>query len=148
MSDVSASLAASRRPQSSARVPRAVRVIAGALAAVAALAFLFGTRSPGGAIRGDLVAAGAALRALPATTPADKVTAELQRVFAGRAVAIDATGFPAVVRVTLPHVDWQSCVAAERSARRLEGRVVIELEGYGSANSCGPVNAMTWRLMP
>jgi hypothetical protein len=140
--------AASGRRAARARLPRGARIIAGALAAVAALALLFGARSPGGEIRGDLIAAGDALRTLPATASPDTVTAELQRAFAGRGASIDASGFPAIVRVTLPQVERQGCVAAAQSARRIEGRVVIELEGYGSADACGPVNAMTWRLMP
>ena len=127
---------------------RSIRVIAGAAAAVAALALLFAARPPGAAIRSDLAASADALQALPANASPASVTATLRSALAGRAVQVDPAGFPTVVAITLRDLDWQSCIAAERSARRLEGRVVVELEGYGSAQDCRDRNDMTWRFMP
>jgi hypothetical protein len=128
--------------------PRSTRIIAGAAAAVVALAFLFAARPPGDAIRGDLASAAAALGTTPASASPARVAAVLRAALPGRALRVDPAGFPTVVAITLQGLDWQTCVAAERSARRLEGRVVVELDGYPSPEDCRDANDMTWRLMP
>ena len=129
-------------------MPRSLRTIAGAVAAVAALAFLFGARTPGAAIHSDLASGAAALRTLPASASPAYVTAAVRAALPGRAIRVDPAGFPAVVAVTFRDLDWQSCIAAERSVRRLEGPVVVELEGYPSPEDCRDSNDMTWHLMP
>jgi hypothetical protein len=129
-------------------LPRPLRVIGAAAAVLAALGFLFVARPPGGAIRSDLVAAGASVRALPALAPADAVRAAVTASFPGRPVSVEPASFPAMVAVTLHDVDRQSCLEAAERARRIEGAVVIELDGYRAPDACGERNDMTWRLMP
>ena len=128
--------------------PRSLLTVAGAAAVVAALAFLFGAGAPGAAIHSDLASGAAALRTLPASASPARVTAALRAALPGRGIRVDSAGFPAVVAVTFPDMDRPSCVAAERSSRRLEGQVVIDLEGYASPEDCRASNDMTWRLMP
>jgi hypothetical protein len=135
-------------PRRLGRAWHPLRIIGPPAAVFVALAFLFAARSPGDAIHNDLVSGAAALRAIPASASPESVTAALRAALPGRALRIDAAGFPAAVAVTFQDLDWQSCAAAERSARRLEGRVVVELEGFASPADCGDRNDMTWRLMP
>lgn len=150
LSDLSAPFPARGRPvrRRNDPAPRSVRTIAGAAAAVAALAFLFAARPPGAAIHSDLASGAAALRTLSASASPASVTAALRSALPGRAMRVDPAGFPSVVAVTLQNLDWPSCIAAERSVRRLEGQVVVELEGYASPDDCRSSNDMTWRLMP
>ncbi|HXQ51300.1 MAG TPA: hypothetical protein VN802_09430 [Stellaceae bacterium] len=129
-------------------LPRPLCVLAGAAAALLALAFLFASKPPGAAIRADLVAAATSVRALPALASADEVRAAVEASFAGRPVGVDSAAFPAMVAVTLHDVDRQSCIAAANGARRIEGAVVIELDAYLAPDQCGARNDMTWRLMP
>jgi hypothetical protein len=149
-SDLSARYIANGRPvtRPARFVPRWVRMIAGAIASVAALGLLFAAQPPAAAIRSDLMESAEALRAIPANASPASVSATLHSALPGRSVQFDTAGFPTVVAVTMLNLDWQSCIAAERSARRLEGRVVVELDGYPSAEDCHDSNDMTWRLMP
>jgi hypothetical protein len=136
------------RGRRAVRLPRRLRVLACAACVVGACAVLFASQSPGAAIRGDLAAAAVTVHGLPASTPADAVERALQSTLGGRLATIDARGFPAVVAVTLRALDRRACVAAEGSARRLEGAVVVELESYRQPADCGKSNDMTWRIMP
>lgn len=135
-------------PRSRAFLPRPLRVIGAAAVALAALGYLFVARPPGDAIRSDLVDAGASVRALPALASADAVRAAVTDSFPGRPVSVEPRSFPAMVAVTLHDVDQQSCREAAERARRIEGAVVIELDGYRAPGACGARNDMTWRLMP
>jgi len=137
-----------RGKRAASRGGRFLRNCAAAAAAVAGLAFLFASEPFGDAIRGDLAAAAQRLQAMPANASAGRVAADLRGAFAGEHATIDPSGFPATVTVTLHALDRASCTAAVRSARRIEGRVVVELEGYGSSADCADLNDMTWRLMP
>lgn len=130
------------------RLSRRVVVLTGLAVIFAALAVAFANQPPGAAIRSDLAAGAALVRALPATAPREEVTQALQRRFHGRTVTVDAEAFPAVVDVTLRALDRQSCVEAEAFARRLEGKVVVELDGYPRISDCRDSNDMTWRIMP
>jgi hypothetical protein len=136
------------RPGWSWRLPRWLRIVVIAAATVVALGVLFAARSPGMAIRGDLAAGASALRELPSNASATRVTATLRSAMHGRVVRVDPSGFPKSVAVTLQDLDSRSCVAAETSARRLEGQVVVELQAYGSTDACRESNNMTWRFMP
>ena len=127
---------------------RNLRVLAGAAAAVAALAILFAAPSPGAAIHSDLAVAADALRALPQAATQARVDEAVEAAFHGRAVSVDASGFPVAVAVTVRGLDRKSCIEAESAVRRLEGAVVVELQGYGSPDDCTAKNDMTWRLMP
>jgi hypothetical protein len=149
-SPVSATFPAQSPPAPRRRggVRHRLRTIGGAAVIFAGLAFLFAAPPPGDAILSDLASGAAALRAIPASAAPERVTAALRAALPGRALRIDAAGFPAVVGVTFQALDWQSCTAAERSARRLEGQVVVELVGYASPADCRGSNDMSWRFMP
>jgi len=74
----------------------------------------------------------------------DAIAASFRNFDAG----IDASLFPAEVDITLHDVDGVTCLEVEDEARRIEGPVVVQLEGYQSADACRQHNVMTWRLMP
>jgi hypothetical protein len=141
-------LARRERARGSGRSMHALRSIAAAVTAFGALAFLFANVPHGGAIRADLAAAASRLKDAPQNADAASVTADLRREFPGENATIDPSEFPAAVTVTLHALDRTSCAAALRTARRIEGRVVVELEGYASGAQCADRNDMTWRLMP
>ena len=86
--------------------------------------------------------------ALPQTASPATVREALRTALLGQDASIDAARFPALVSVTLHGVGRAGCIAAERRARRLEGSVVVELQGYGAPADCGIKNDMTWRFMP
>jgi hypothetical protein len=52
------------------------------------------------------------------------------------------------VAVTLSGVSRVECVAAVAQDRRMDGAVVIALQGYPSAENCEQRNDMIWWLMP
>jgi hypothetical protein len=117
-------------------------------AAVAVFTFLVMPERPENMIGGELAAGATALNALPANASMDAVRRTMESSFPGRAVSVDPGDFPAAVAVTLKGVDQPTCVSAEHSARRLEGKVVVELQGYATPAACGATNDMTWRLWP
>jgi hypothetical protein len=129
------------------RRARPLRSLAAALAVLGAVAFLFANEPHGGGIRADLAAAASRLKDVPQNASAARVTAELRGEFTGESATIDPSGFPAAVTVTLHALDRASCATALRSARRIEGRVVVVLEGYASSAQCADSNDMTWRIM-
>jgi hypothetical protein len=128
------------------RVPRlwCALALAGVLSAAGYQACL-ALQSPAQLIRGELRAAAAETAALPWNRTPDQVRAVVARHFEGRDVSIDATKFPAVVAVTLQGVDRATCQEAQSLARRIEGSVVIALDG---AQPCAAANVMRWRIMP
>jgi len=136
-----------RGTRPSGRLMRLLRTLAAA-ATLGALAFLFASEPHGGAIRGDLAAAASRLKDLPANASAARIAADLRGKFTGEDATVDPSEFPAAVTVTLHALDRASCATALRSARRIEGRVVVVLEGYASSADCADSNDMTWRLMP
>ncbi|HUK58490.1 MAG TPA: hypothetical protein VLV50_04605 [Stellaceae bacterium] len=139
------------RPQSvrrTRRLARPLRTFAAVAAASGALALLVASEPHGGAVRGDLKAAAARLRDMPPNAAGANVASALAREFPDQSATIDPTGFPASVSVTLHALDRASCAAALRTARRIEGRVVVQLETYRSSADCTDRNEMTWRLMP
>lgn len=133
------------------RAPGFVRRLAAvALVLLAAYPFSFLLQSPAGAIREALAAAAAEARDLPWNRSPAEVEAAIARHFAGTAahVQVDARRFPALVTVTLDRLNRDTCLEARKVARRMEGSVVVMLEGYGSAADCGQENRMVWRIMP
>jgi hypothetical protein len=127
---------------------RPLRAFAAAAATLAALSFLFASELPGQAVRGDLAAAAAHLGAMPENASPARVAADLASYFSGEDATIDVAHYPATVVVTLHGLDRNSCETALRSARRIEGRVVVELENRGADAPCGAQNDLSWRLMP
>jgi hypothetical protein len=124
----------------------------GALGLIAA-AFLGGglwhaLESPGQAIRNELAAAAADMTSAPPNLTPEELQRNVKRHFLGHAVTIDPVGFPARVAVTIRGLDRSVCVDAARTARRIEGLAVIELQGYSSADDCGERNDMRWQILP
>ncbi len=126
---------------------RVARELAAGGGLIVVLAVLVGAVPPGVALRSDLAASAAALGALAPSASRDDVANALEPAFRGRAVTIDAALFPVAVNVTIRAIDRQSCMAAA-AARRLDGKVVVELAGYDAPAACGDDNVMTWRLTP
>jgi hypothetical protein len=93
------------------------------------------------------VAAAAELRTPAGFYPTDANTRAIRRHFGHHSVALQMDLWP-LVSVTLQHLDEVTCVDASIVARRMEGLVVVELEGYRSAEDCDVDNAMTWRMLP
>ena len=102
-------------------------------------------QSPAQLIRGELEAAAAETAGLPWNRSHDQVGAAVARHFPGHSVSIDAAKFPAMVAVTLHNVDRDTCQEARSLTRRIEGSVVIALEGNAP---CSDSNALRWRIMP
>ncbi|HXZ02902.1 MAG TPA: hypothetical protein VEI03_23140 [Stellaceae bacterium] len=100
------------------------------------------------AIRAALFELAAATRALPAGMTGDSAAKALYRHVADRDALLDVTRFPSEVDVTFRGLGRAACIETESMARRLEGSVVVQLEGYATASDCGGSNAMTWRIMP
>ncbi|HUB96072.1 MAG TPA: hypothetical protein VL993_09150 [Stellaceae bacterium] len=106
------------------------------------------TPSRGPAIRDALMAAAAKVKSLPTTATPAEISDALAPDFRSFAVEVNASRYPVEVDVTLGKLDGVTCLQAEDVARRIEGSVVVELEGFGTAAACGVSNAMTWRLLP
>jgi hypothetical protein len=130
-----------------ARPPR-LRPVLSTLAVMLGCAFLFGGQPAGEGIRGDLVESAALVGSLPATASGEAVREALKTAFVGRSISIDTAKFPTSVSVTVHRMTREGCDAAVKSARRLEGDVVVELAGYRSPGDCAASNDMTWRIMP
>jgi hypothetical protein len=140
-----------RRPAARWRLPisRRVKLLAAAALLLFAAAQLWqALRTPAQAIRDELAAAADDTAALPWNTPPDQVQRAVADHFSNRAVRIDPARFPVDVSVELSGLDRETCLGARRSAGRLEGSVVVALEGYANAADCGARNAMTWHIMP
>jgi hypothetical protein len=131
-----------------ARLARRLAIPALVVAAlVGGNAVLDALQSPGQAIRSELVAAAAELASPTGPTPTEARTRAIRRHFHEHSVALRTDLWP-VVSVTLRQVDKATCAAARIEARRIEGLVVVELDGYRSAEDCGADNVMTWQLLP
>jgi hypothetical protein len=132
-------------------VPVAWRVIA-AVTLAALLLFAgrdaFALRSPGAAIRHALRAAAVELQHAPGTMPAAAAWRAMPPHFRHWRATVDPARFPAEIAVTLHGLDLISCRDAVAKARRIEGSVVVELEGYRAPDDCRDDNDMTWRFMP
>lgn len=136
-----------RRARTSRR-PLAKRFTACALAVITAWTLTSVARSPGDILKTDLQAAGAMIRALGWNQPLDHVQKTVAALFPGHSIDVDASRFPARVVVTLRALDRNTCVNISDGARRIEGRVVIELRGFASPNDCGERNDMVWLILP
>jgi hypothetical protein len=105
-------------------------------------------RSPTDAIRSELEAAAAEMgtQLVPAPTPA--LLAAMRRDFSEQDVTIATTPAASVIAVTLHGLDRAACAEAVSTLRRIDGPVVVRLQGYGADESCGDRNDMTWWIMP
>jgi hypothetical protein len=131
------------------RLPRTLRVLMAAwLVLAAGYETSLALQSPAQRIRYELKAAAADLHALPWTRADDRVQLAIARNLDDRAFQVDVAKFPAEVAVTLPSLDRKTCIEARTAARRIEGPVVVALDGYGSVADCRDDNTMVWRIMP
>jgi len=131
------------------RVPARVKlVLAAMILLLAADQVWIGLQSPARAIRSGLAAAAEDTATLRWTTPPDEVRQAIATHFPGYDVRVDPTRFPVEVSVVLPAVGRTTCLEARALARRIEGAVVVALDGYGHAADCRGENDMTWRIMP
>ena len=93
------------------------------------------------------MAAAAELASPAGPYPTEAATRAIQRHFRMHPATLQTKFWPQV-SVTLHHLDKTTCAEASIAARRMEGLVVIEIEGYRSAKDCGDDNAMTWSILP
>ena len=118
-----------------------------AAAVVGGNAVLEASRPPGDAIKRELVAAAAELASPAGPYPTDAATRAIRRHFRARPAIVQTNLWPQL-SVTLQHLDRTTCVDASSAARRMEGLVVVELEGYRSTKDCADDNDMTWSILP
>jgi hypothetical protein len=104
-------------------------------------------RSTGDVIRSELMAAAAELTYPLGPYPTEAATRAIRRHFRAHPATLQTELWPQV-SVTLQHLDRTTCADARLVARRVEGLVVVELEGYRSAADCGDDNGMTWWILP
>jgi hypothetical protein len=116
------------------RAPVALIALLGALVAIPSHA------SPGHVIRSELASAAADLRELPWGISTQRINIGLARNFRGQRLSIDASAFPVSVTVTLGALGRETCLDARRFARRIEGPVVVVLDGYANTAACGEAN--------
>ena len=129
--------------------PRSVKLLAAAAMLLVATDQLWlALQSPAQTIASELGDAATTTDALSWRTPPVQVQASVARLFPGQAVRVDAARFPSEVAVTLAGLDRHTCREARKLAGRIEGTVVVALDGYGAAADCRGDNAMTWRIMP
>jgi len=131
------------------RMPRLLRILAAAgLLLIAGQQFFLALQSPAHQIKRQLIAAAEETGRLPWTRSPEQVRGDLARHFGTGAVTVDATTFPTAVSVAFMGLDKSTCVEANELARRIEGSVVVALDGYRSAADCGDSNTLVWRIMP
>ena len=142
------SSAALRRSGQRVRIGRFAGPAALLLVFLATHQFVLATQTPGAALRHGLATAARVVETLPMTATAERVKLSVERPLSGFSVSIDASGFPAVVGVTLHGLDHQACIDAVAEARRIDGLTVVELKDRGFPAACGERNDMTWRILP
>lgn len=121
-------------------------VLALGLSLAAGLALHGALEPPGQRIRSELEAAAADLQSAPAL-PSERALQQLRRHFRDHDVTIDTSSWP-VVSVTFRRLSAIACRQAAVEARRIDGLVVIALEGCRTTADCREDGDMTWRLMP
>jgi hypothetical protein len=103
----------------------------------------------GAALRHELKAAAAVLHTQLVLQPTPALRAAIREHFPAETVEVQTDGlWPPVVAVRLHGLTRDDCLNAVHDARRIDGPVVIALQGYGSATDCREENDMTWWLMP
>jgi hypothetical protein len=107
---------------------------------------------PGDAIRRELKAAAAEIAAETRIRlvlgPSPAALAAMRRHFSGQEVSIAMSSASSIIAVTLHGVDHKACVDAAAKVRRIDGSVVVILQGYGAPEDCDIRNDMTWWIMP
>jgi hypothetical protein len=131
------------------RVPRTVWALAciGAVLLAAYQLFIL-LQAPGDAIRRELQGAAAEMRTQVVLKASPAVMAAMRRHFSGQDVTIATSAASSIISVTLHGLDREACVDAAAKARRIDGPVVVMLQGYHAPEDCGSRNKMTWWIMP
>jgi hypothetical protein len=131
------------------RTPRGLRLLAAAaMLLIAGYQLSLALQTPAQSIRSALTAAADDAAALPWNRNDQQVQHAIGQHFAGRDFRLETARFPAEVAVVLADLDRETCIEARQLAHRIEGDVVIALDGYGSAADCQASNTMTWRILP
>ncbi|HXZ03070.1 MAG TPA: hypothetical protein VEI03_23990 [Stellaceae bacterium] len=132
-----------------ARTPRRLRLLAAAaMLLMAGNQLSLALQSPAQSIRSALTAAADEAAALPWNRNDQQVQRAIGQHFTGRDVRVETARFPAEVAVVLADLDRETCIEARELTHRIEGDVVIALDGYGSVADCRARNTMTWRILP
>jgi hypothetical protein len=107
---------------------------------------------PADAIRRELKAAAAEIaaemRSQLVLGPRPAALAAMRGHFSGQDVSIATSPASSIIAVTLHGVDREACVEAAAKVRRIDGSVVVMLQGYSALEDCGSWNEMTWWIMP
>jgi hypothetical protein len=103
---------------------------------------------PGMALGYELQGAAGELDHALVPLPSAALRQDIRRHFREADVAVDTVRHWPNVAVTLSGVSRVECAAAVAQDRRMDGAVVIALQGYPSAENCEQRNDMTWWLMP
>jgi hypothetical protein len=103
---------------------------------------------PGVALGYELQGAAGELDHALVPLPSAALRQDIRRHFREADVAVDTVRHWPNVAVTLSGVSRVDCAAAVSQDRRMDGTVVIALQGYRSTKECGRRNDMTWWLMP
>jgi hypothetical protein len=106
----------------------------------------FSSQSSGAAIRHELARAAAEMRA-PGPEARESDKSALLRHFPHERATLDTRFWPEAV-VTLHGLDRLTCIDAADVAGRIDGLVVVQLEGYAAPTDCKDMNDMSWRIMP
>jgi hypothetical protein len=131
------------------RVPSSVWIVLAILLSWSAeYAVYWAFEPPGVALRYELQGAASELDHELVPLPSTALGHEIRRHFREADVAVDTARYWPNVAVTLSGVSRVECAAAVSQDRRMDGAVVIALQGYRSAEECGRRNDMTWWLMP
>ncbi|HUC65568.1 MAG TPA: hypothetical protein VMA53_09085 [Stellaceae bacterium] len=131
------------------RVPSAVWIVLAILLSWGAEYVVYRAFEPPGVALGyELQGAAGELDHALVPLPSAALRQDIRRHFREADVAVDTARYWPNVAVTLSGVSRTDCAAAVSQDRRMDGTVVILLQGYPSAENCGHRNDMTWWLMP
>jgi hypothetical protein len=131
------------------RAPRLLWIVLAILLSWGVEYALYTAFEPHGLVlRHELQAAAMVLQAPLTLEPTPGLRQAIRRHFPGRDAEVDTARLWPIVTVRLSGVSREDCLEARRTARRMDGLVVIALQGYTSATDCRDQNTMTWWLMP
>ncbi len=131
------------------RIPGSVWIVVAILLSWSAEYAVYWTFEPPGVALGyELQGAASELDHALVPLPTATLTQDIRRHFREADVAVDTARHWPNVTVMLSGVSRLDCAAAVAQDRRMDGAVVIALQGYPSAETCGQRNDMTWWLMP
>jgi hypothetical protein len=131
------------------RAPRVLWIVLAILLSWGAEYAVYSAFEPHGtALRHELQGAAAVLQTQLTLQPTPVLRQEIREHFPEGDAEIDTQHLWPIVAVSLHGLSRGDCLDALHHARRVNGAVVIALQGYGSAVDCRDQNDMTWWLMP